>query len=115
MGEGSGNDQEDGVRHLVLCRVVLGKAELVRPGSEQYHPSSDEFDSGVDDLSKPRKYIVWSTHMSTCVLPEYVVSFRAPTFFRGKKCLILISVRDLVINYNSIFYVFFHKNLNLLN
>lgn len=52
--------------------------------------------------------------MSTCVLPEYVVSFRAPTFFRGKKCLILISVRDLVIDYNSIFYVFFHKNLKLL-
>lgn len=83
LGEGSGNDQEDGVRHLVLCRVVLGKAELVRPGSEQYHPSSDEFDSGVDDLSKPRKYIVWSTHTGTCVLPEYVVSFRAPTFFKA--------------------------------
>ncbi|KAL5544202.1 hypothetical protein UlMin_007986 [Ulmus minor] len=69
---------EDGLRHVVLCRVILGKAELVRPGSEQWHPSSDGFDSGVDNLSAPKKYIVWSTHMNTCVLPEYVISFRAP-------------------------------------
>lgn len=84
LGDGS-FIEEDGIRHLVLCRVIMGKAEIVRSGSEQYHPSSDEFDSGVDNLTKPRKYIVWSTHMNTCVLPEYVVSFRAPTFLKGKQ------------------------------
>lgn len=73
----------DGLRHLLLCRVILGKSELVRPGSEQCHPSSEEFDSGVDSLSCPRKYIVWNTHMNTHVLPEYVVSFRAPCCLRG--------------------------------
>ncbi|XP_024024498.1 probable inactive poly [ADP-ribose] polymerase SRO5 [Morus notabilis] len=82
LGDGS-FIEEDGIRHLVLCRVIMGKAEIVRSGSEQYHPSSDEFDSGVDNLTKPRKYIVWSTHMNTCILPEYVVSFRAPTFLKA--------------------------------
>ncbi|XP_004298944.1 PREDICTED: probable inactive poly [ADP-ribose] polymerase SRO5 [Fragaria vesca subsp. vesca] len=71
---------EDGMRHLLLCRVILGKPEVVLPGNaEQYHPSSSEFDSGVDRLSAPKKYIVWSTHMNTHILPEYVISFRAPT------------------------------------
>ena len=81
-GSGFSDDNEGKIRHLVLCRVILGKSELVRRGSEQRCPSSDEFDSGVDDLSRPRKYIIWSTHMNTCVLPEYVISFRAP-FLRG--------------------------------
>lgn len=74
---------KDGLRHLLLCRVILGKAELVQIGSEQCHPSSEEFDSGVDNLSAPRKYIVWSTHMNTHILPEFVVSFRAPPCLAG--------------------------------
>ncbi|XP_058227358.1 probable inactive poly [ADP-ribose] polymerase SRO2 isoform X2 [Rhododendron vialii] len=69
---------KDGFKHLMLCRVVMGNMELVHPGSEQCHPSSEEFDSGADNLISPRKYIVWSTHMNTHILPEYVISFRAP-------------------------------------
>ncbi|KAF3437032.1 hypothetical protein FNV43_RR19785 [Rhamnella rubrinervis] len=69
---------KDGLRHLILCHVILGKAEIVNPGSQQCHPSCDEFDSGVDDFSAPKKYIVWCTHMNTRILPEYVISFRAP-------------------------------------
>ncbi|GMI99468.1 similar to RCD one 5 [Hibiscus trionum] len=67
----------NGMRYLMLCRVILGKAEVVQAGSTQCHPSSDEFDSGVDDLSKPSKYMVWSTHLNTHILPEYILSFRA--------------------------------------
>ncbi|KAJ8771785.1 hypothetical protein K2173_026962 [Erythroxylum novogranatense] len=73
----------DGLRHLLLCRVILGKAEVVNPGSDQCHPSSEEFDSGVDNLSDPKKYIVWSTHMNTHVLPEFLISFKAPPSLRG--------------------------------
>ncbi|KAK9278922.1 hypothetical protein L1049_028503 [Liquidambar formosana] len=69
---------EDGLRHLLLCRVILGKMEVVHPGSEQCHPSSEEFDSGVDNLLAPKKFIVWTTHMNTHIFPEYVISFRAP-------------------------------------
>lgn len=74
---------EDGLRHLLLCRVILGKPEVIRPDSEQCHPSSEEYDSGVDDLINPKKYFVWNTNMNTQVLPEYVISFRAPSCLEG--------------------------------
>ncbi|CAL9752024.1 unnamed protein product [Musa acuminata subsp. burmannicoides] len=67
----------NGDRHILLCRAIMGKSEKVEAGSLQYHPSSDEFDSGVDDLTTPKWYIVWSTHMNTHILPEYIVSFRS--------------------------------------
>ncbi|KAB5532014.1 hypothetical protein DKX38_018684 [Salix brachista] len=70
---------KDGLRHLLLCRLILGKSEVVHPGSDQCHPSSEEFDSGMDSLSSPKKYIVWSTNMNTHILPEFVISFRAPS------------------------------------
>ncbi|KAF8037118.1 hypothetical protein BT93_B0131 [Corymbia citriodora subsp. variegata] len=72
----------DGLRHLLLCRVILGKSELINFGSQQSHPSSEQYDSGVDDLLSPTRYIVWNTHINTHVLPEYVISFRAPCYFR---------------------------------
>ncbi|KAI4343754.1 hypothetical protein L6164_011063 [Bauhinia variegata] len=69
---------KDGLRHLLLCRVILGRCELVHPGSEQCHPSSEDYDSGVDNVLSPQKYVVWCTRMNTHVLPEYVISFRVP-------------------------------------
>ncbi|KAK1572349.1 hypothetical protein Q3G72_031250 [Acer saccharum] len=45
---------EDGMQHLLLCCLILGKTEVVHPGSDQYHPSSEEFDSGVDNLTMPK-------------------------------------------------------------
>ncbi|KAL7241026.1 hypothetical protein ACSBR2_006614 [Camellia fascicularis] len=70
---------EDGLRHMLLCRVILGKMEEVRTGSKQSQPSSKEFDSGVDNLSSPRRYIVWSAYMNSHILPSHIVSFRAPS------------------------------------
>ncbi|XWS63662.1 hypothetical protein CRYUN_Cryun06bG0120400 [Craigia yunnanensis] len=74
---------ETGLRHLLLCRVILGKQEVVTD-SNQFLPSSPEFDSGVDDLSAPRKYIVWSAYMNSHILPCYIISFEAP-YLRGKQ------------------------------
>ncbi|KAL6985715.1 hypothetical protein U1Q18_019089 [Sarracenia purpurea var. burkii] len=67
---------ENGERHMVFCRVILGNVELIRPGSRQFHPSSENFDSGVDDLQNPSHYIVWNMNMNTHIFPEYVVSFK---------------------------------------
>ncbi|CAN8313071.1 unnamed protein product [Cochlearia groenlandica] len=69
---------DDGLRHLLLCRLILGKPERIIPGSKQTCPSSNEFDSGVDDIENPRKYIVWSSTMNSYILPSYIVSFRSP-------------------------------------
>ncbi|XP_043694750.1 inactive poly [ADP-ribose] polymerase RCD1-like isoform X2 [Telopea speciosissima] len=91
---------EKGVRHMVLCRVIMGNMELVHPGSEQFHPSSENFDSGVDDLQNPKHYIVWNMNMNTHIYPEYVVSFRMPPnpegYLVGKESKIDVSgVSDL--------------------
>ncbi|KAI3713736.1 hypothetical protein L1987_72322 [Smallanthus sonchifolius] len=67
---------EKGVRCMVLCRVILGNMELVLPGSKQFYPSDDCFDSGVDNLDNPNHYIVWNMNMNTHIYPEYAVSFR---------------------------------------
>lgn len=68
----------DGERHMLLCRVILGRPEKVETASEQHHPSSDEFDSGVDDTANPKHYVVWSTHMNTHIIPDFIVSYKIP-------------------------------------
>lgn len=68
---------------MVLCRVILGNMEIVHHGSKQFHPSSESFDSGVDDPENPRHYVVWSMNINTHIYPEYVVSFKVPANFEG--------------------------------
>ncbi|KAL6979913.1 hypothetical protein U1Q18_021568 [Sarracenia purpurea var. burkii] len=74
---------ENGVRYIVFCRAILGKVELVHPGSKQFHPSSENFDSGVDDLQNPNHYIVWDMNVNTHIYPEYVVSFKMSHIAKG--------------------------------
>ncbi|KAL2896590.1 Inactive poly [ADP-ribose] polymerase RCD1 [Bienertia sinuspersici] len=74
---------ENGMRHMVLCRVILGNMEVVHPGSKQFHPSSENFDSGVDDPANPRHYVVWSMNINTHIYPESVVSFKVPANNEG--------------------------------
>ncbi|XP_059658559.1 probable inactive poly [ADP-ribose] polymerase SRO2 [Cornus florida] len=67
---------ENGVRHVLLCMVILGDTELVQPGSVQSRPSSDEFESGVDDISNPRRYIIWAPNINSHICPKFVISFK---------------------------------------
>lgn len=67
---------DNGERHALLCRVILGNVEKVEAGSKQFYPSSLEFDTGVDDPRTPKRYVVWSTNMNRHVLPECVVSYK---------------------------------------
>ncbi|XP_054808321.1 inactive poly [ADP-ribose] polymerase RCD1-like isoform X2 [Prosopis cineraria] len=75
---------ENGVRHMVLCRVILGNLELLCPGSRQFHPSSNDYDSGVDDIESPKCFTVWTMNMNTHIYPEFVVSFKVSSDFEGK-------------------------------
>lgn len=70
------DDDENRIRYIVLCRVILGNAEVVSSGSTQCSPSTEEFDNGVDDLQSPRHYIIWDMNVNTHIFPEYVVSFK---------------------------------------
>lgn len=71
-------EEEEGIKHILLCRVILGRSELIVAGSKQSYPSSNQFDSGVDNLQNPRKYVIWSSFMNSYILPTYIVSFRSP-------------------------------------
>lgn len=68
---------DNGEKHVILCRVILGNVEKVQAGSRQSHPSSANFDTGVDDVQSPKCYVVWLANMNTHVLPECVVSFKS--------------------------------------
>ncbi|XP_062146106.1 inactive poly [ADP-ribose] polymerase RCD1-like isoform X3 [Alnus glutinosa] len=70
------DDDENGIRYLVFCCVILGNVEVVSPGSVQCHPSTKDFDGGVDDLQSPHHYIVWNMNVNTHIFPEYVVCFK---------------------------------------
>lgn len=74
----------DGLRHILLCRVIMGNMEAVCPGSTQFHPSSQKFDSGVDNVLAPRRFIVWSANMNSHIFPAFIISFKAPCL-KGKK------------------------------
>ena len=67
----------------------MGNMELLQPGSWQFHPSSENFDSGVDDLENPREYIVWNMNMNTHIHPEFVVSFKISSTTEGDMLLLL--------------------------
>ncbi|GMJ00234.1 RADICAL-INDUCED CELL DEATH1, ARABIDOPSIS THALIANA P8 (INTERACTING PROTEIN), REDOX IMBALANCED 1 [Hibiscus trionum] len=67
---------ENGIKYMILCRVIMGKMELLHPGSGQRFPSNEDVDSGVDDLRDPKYYIIWNMNISTHIYPEFVVSFK---------------------------------------
>ncbi|CAA0384884.1 unnamed protein product [Arabidopsis thaliana] len=83
MIDPSSSCNEDGISFLLFSRIILGKSEVVCSTSQSY-PSSMEFDSGVDSLTSPNKYIIWSTHMNTHVLPEFVVCIKTPSILKRK-------------------------------
>ncbi|KAI4314521.1 hypothetical protein L6164_027421 [Bauhinia variegata] len=74
---------ENGVRYMVLCRVILGKMELLRPGFGQFRPSSNDYDSGVDNLQRPGHYMVWNMNVSTHIYPEVIVTFKVSSDAQG--------------------------------
>lgn len=72
------------MRHLILCRVILGNVEKVEAGSQQYLSSSVNVDTGSDDPRNPRWHVVWSNIANMYILPESVVSFKPFGNMQGK-------------------------------
>lgn len=75
---------ENGEKHVIMCRVILGNAEKVEAGSQQCYPSSVDFDSGSDDPKNPKWYIVWPSNMNRHILPQCVVSYKPSVPAQGK-------------------------------
>lgn len=74
---------ENGVQYMILCRVIMGKMELLFPESGQCFPSSEDVDSGVDDLHHPKYYITWNMNINTHIYPEFIVSFKLSSNAKG--------------------------------
>ncbi|XP_021297850.1 inactive poly [ADP-ribose] polymerase RCD1-like isoform X2 [Herrania umbratica] len=74
---------ENGIQYMVLCRVIMGKMELLCRESTQCLPSSEDVDSGVDDLQHPKYYIIWNMNINTHIHPEFVVSFKLSSIAKG--------------------------------
>ncbi|KAL9400104.1 hypothetical protein Peur_009065 [Populus x canadensis] len=79
-GLASSSADENGIRHMLLCNVLMGKMEVIPAGSKQTYPSSEEFDTGVDNLEAPRRLVVWSAFMNSHIFPIHIVSFKVPSF-----------------------------------
>jgi len=80
---------ENGILRMVLCRVIMGKVEVIGSGSKQSRSSESVFDSGVDDLANPKHYIIWDMHVNSRIFPEFVVAIKLPS--HSKESLV---VRD---------------------
>ncbi|XP_062205966.1 inactive poly [ADP-ribose] polymerase RCD1-like isoform X2 [Phragmites australis] len=93
---------ENGIVHMMLCRVIMGNVEIVHHGSKQHRPSSDYFDSGVDDLKNPQHYIVWDMNLNSHVYSEFVVTIKLPkdSLVRQEDCQNSSEV-SLVLNSSS--------------
>ncbi|XP_049404278.1 probable inactive poly [ADP-ribose] polymerase SRO2 [Solanum stenotomum] len=76
-------EDENGLRHMLLCRVILGNTEVIEASSKQFRPTCQDFDSGVDNYLAPKKYIIWPSNMNSHILPNFVVSFRCPSCLLG--------------------------------
>ncbi|KAK8958396.1 putative inactive poly [ADP-ribose] polymerase SRO1 [Platanthera guangdongensis] len=78
---------EDGERHVMLCRIIMGNSEKVEAGSKQDRPSNEGFDSGIDDPVNPKWYVVWNTNMNKHIIPVYLVSFKSSSHSSGERKL----------------------------
>ena len=74
---------ENGIVHMMLCRVVMGNVEIVHHGSKQHRPSNEYFDSGVDDIKNPQHYIVWDMNENSHIYSEFVVTIKLPSRVKG--------------------------------
>ncbi|KAI9169401.1 hypothetical protein LWI28_011848 [Acer negundo] len=76
----SSETDSNGLRHVLLCRVILGNVETVAAGSNQFHTSAKVYDSGVDNLAAPSRYIVRSCSMNSHIYFTEIVSFKFPCY-----------------------------------
>ncbi|KQK12035.1 inactive poly [ADP-ribose] polymerase RCD1 isoform X1 [Brachypodium distachyon] len=70
---------DNGIIRMLMCRVIMGNVEVVYPGSKQFQPTNETFDSGVDDLQKAKHYIIWDANVHRHIYAEYAVIIKVPS------------------------------------
>ena len=66
------NCVEEGLKHVLLCRVLVESMKEV-----------DDANSQIGSY-----YYVWSTNMNTHILPEYVVTFKTFSGIHANTCFL---------------------------
>ncbi|OEL13593.1 hypothetical protein BAE44_0025388 [Dichanthelium oligosanthes] len=72
-------------QYMLLFRAVLGNMGATNPGSQEGCPSTEIYDSGVDNCSNPSYYLIRTSHLSTHICLEYLVSFRLAPKVQGNR------------------------------
>lgn len=85
---------ENGIIRMMLCRVIMGNVEVVFPGSNQCQPTSESFDSGVDDLQRPKHYIIWDANVHKHIYAEYAVIIKVPYMNNGDTASNISEIRN---------------------
>ena len=65
-------EDEYGVKHLLLCRVILGNTEKIAAIPAKLHTFRH-------NLIPPLQYTIWGAYMNSHVLPDFIFSFTAPS------------------------------------
>lgn len=70
---------ENGLRHVLVCRVLMGRMQLV---TESNIDIGFDFDSGVDHLENPRKIYLpyWNYSQMYHICLDAIVSFSMPPY-----------------------------------
>ncbi|OWM67817.1 hypothetical protein CDL15_Pgr010755 [Punica granatum] len=76
LSAGECDVHDDGVRYMLFCRIILGKVDVIFPGSTQSRPWSDEYGTGLDNPILPNRYVIWDEKKITHIFPEHVIAFR---------------------------------------
>jgi hypothetical protein len=104
---------ENGLRHVLLCKVILGRVENVPVDSKQSQPSCRQYDTGVDDILSPRKHIIWTAFMNSHIHPEYIVSFKY-NYVKGKFSVYFFFCLFMPTFILFFYFYFFHFNFTII-
>lgn len=80
---------ENGEKHVLLCRVILGNVAMVKPGT---FPPNVDFDTGVDNIENPTWYVVKWANMNTHILPQCIVSYKSSDNASGEHVYIRLLI-----------------------
>ncbi|PRQ31013.1 putative poly(ADP-ribose) polymerase, catalytic domain, RST domain of plant [Rosa chinensis] len=64
------------LRHVLVCRVIMGRVQFVPDGSNHVGP---DFDTGCDSFTDARTLYVPAGSANSRICADFVISFRAPS------------------------------------
>ncbi|XP_017974485.1 PREDICTED: probable inactive poly [ADP-ribose] polymerase SRO1 [Theobroma cacao] len=103
--EMAGVTDDNGVKHVILCMVLLENVKKLEARSKQHNTSSVDFDISFDDPKNPKWYLLWSINANMHILSECVIGFKLcfleKLISKIKNSFFPTKVREIMNSYNS--------------